>query len=269
YCLIPGLGLLPVGVLPSSIGIPLIGTLILALVGVMFLEQIYRNVDPDQRWALKFLVIALGLMFAYDIFLYSYAVLYRQFNLSAWAARGFVDALLVPLLLVAAARNPGWSVQVGVSRRAVFYSTSLLVIAFYIIATAVGGYYVRLYGGDWGRVGAITIICFALLGLALIAGSGQARSRLRVFLHKNFFSFRHDYREEWLRLTATLSAGETELPQRAVRAIAQVMDSPAGALFMPDEAGEFVAEAHWNLSAATAMKLPGDSPAFEFMRASR
>ncbi len=153
----------------------------------------------------------------------------------------------MPLLLVAAARNPQWSLDVGVSRRAVFYSTSLLVVALYIIATALGGYYVRLYGGDWGRVAEITLVCFALLLVLLIAFSGQARSRLRVFLHKNFFSFRHDYREEWLRLTATLSASDTELPQRAVRAIAQIMDSPAGVLFMHGDADEFVPEARWNM----------------------
>src|SRR5579875_2687971 len=89
---------------------------------------------------------------------------------------GLVNALLVPLLVVAAARNREWSLQVGVSRGAVFYSTSLMVIAFYIIATAVGGYYVRLYGGDWGRVAEITLICFALLAALVFASSGQARS---------------------------------------------------------------------------------------------
>lgn len=269
YCLWPVAGL-AFGSTPSfAVNVPMAGVLVLALGGLVFLEQIYRNVQVEQRWALKFLVIALGAMFAFDIFLYSYALLYRQFNISAWAARGFIDALLVPLLMVAAARNSKWSLEVSVSRGVVFYSSSLLVVAFYIIATAIGGYYVRLYGGDWGRVAEITLICFALLVVLVIAFSGQARSRLRVFLHKNFFSFRHDYREEWLRLTATLSAGDTDLPQRAVRAIAQVMDSPAGALFMPDEAGEFVAEAHWNLSAAATMKFAGDSPAFEFMRANR
>src|SRR5579875_3431898 len=236
YCLLPATGWLPFGV-----NVPLTGVLMLALIGVVFLEQLYRNVAPEQRWALKFLVIALGALFGYDIFLYSYAMLYEQINASVWAARGLVNALLVPLLVVAAARNREWSLQVGVSRGAVFYSTSLMVIAFYIIATAVGGYYVRLYGGDWGRVAEITLICFALLAALVFASSGQARSRLRVFLHKNFFSFRHDYREEWLRLTATLSAsdGDTELPLRAVRAVAQIMDSPAGVLFMRDDADVF------------------------------
>ena len=269
YCLLPATGLLQVAALPFSNNVPLVGVLVLALAGVVFLEQIYRNVEPGKRWALKFLVIALGVLFAYDIFLYSYAVLYRQFNLSAWAARGFIDALAVPLLLVAAARNPKWSLDVGVSRRAVFYSTSLMVIAFYILATAIGGYYVRLYGGDWGRVAEITLVCFAVLGAALIAVSGQARSHLRVFLHKNFFSFRHDYREEWLRLTATMSTREMELPLRALRAMAQTMDSPAGVLFVRGEADDFVLEAQLNMPAPPDLRLAAGSPALEFMRERR
>ena len=269
YCLLPATGMVQNTAWAFSVNVPLVGVLILALSGVVLLEQIYRNVEPSQRWALKFLVIALGVLFAYDIFLYSYAVLYRQFNVSAWAARGFIDALLVPLLLVAAARNPKWSLDVGVSRRAVFYSTSLMVIAFYILATAIGGYYVRLYGGDWGRVAEITLVCFALLGAVLIAVSGQARSHLRVFLHKNFFSFRHDYREEWLRLTATLSTGETELSLRALRAMAQTMDSPAGVLFVPGEAGDFVLEARLNMPASPDLRFPAGSPALRFMRERR
>ena len=264
YCLVPALPLMPV---PFNAGLAIIGVLLLALIGVVYLEQIFRNVDAEQRWAVKFLVIALGVMFAFDIFLYSYAVLYREFNVSAWAARGFVNALLAPLLVVAAARNSGWTPEVSVSRRAVFYSSSLLVIALYFIATAVGGYYVRLYGGNWGRVAEITLIFFALLAVLLVAASGQVRSRVKIFLHKNFFSFRHDYREEWLRLTATLSAseGDTGLALRAVRAIAQIMDSPAGALWMRDDAGMLVPEAQSNMPLPAGMKVAADQPVFEFM----
>jgi putative PEP-CTERM system histidine kinase len=269
YCLWPVTGLPLTTALPFNVNVPLVGVLVLALTGVVFLEQIYRNVQPEQRWALKFLMIALGLLFAYDIFLYSYAVLYWQFNISAWAARGFIDALLVPLLVVAAARNPQWSLEVGVSRRMVFYSTSLLVVAFYIIATAIGGYYVRLYGGDWGRVAEITLVCFALLVLLLITFSGQARSRLRVFLHKNFFSFHHDYREQWLRLTATLSASNTELSLRAVRAMTQIMDCPAGALFTRGETDEFVLDIHWNMPTPAGLRFPAHLPALELMRERR
>ncbi len=266
YCLLPFAGWWS-----FSAGPPLVGVLLLSVLGVVFLEQILRNVEPKQRWAVKFLLIALGGLFAYDIFLYSYAVLYHGFDASVWAARGFVNALLAPLLLVAAARNRKWALDVGVSRRAAFYSTSLTVVALYLIATAIGGYYVRLYGGSWGRVAEIALICFALLGVLLIASSGQVRARVNVFVHKNFFSLRHDYREQWLQLTANLAASDSdaELPVRAVRALAQTMDSPAGALFMRDETGLFVSEAEWNMNASAHIKLPADAPVFELMRSRR
>jgi putative PEP-CTERM system histidine kinase len=150
----------------------------------------------------------------------------------------------------------------------VFYSTSLLVVACYIIATAVGGYFVRVYGGDWGRVAEITLVCLALLGALVVASSGQARSRLAVFLHKNFFSLRHDYREQWLRLTAALAAGstDTELPLRALRAVAQITDSPAGALLVRDETQAFVLQSSWNMRLPADLKLQSELPSLAFMR---
>ena len=266
YCLWGTTGLVQGRGLPFTIGVPLVGVLVLCVLGLVFLEQLYRNVRSDQRWALKFLVISLGILFAYDVFLYSYAALYGQFNISTWAARGFINVLLVPLFVVAAARNANWSLPVGVSRRVVFYSTGLLAIAFYILATAIGGYYVRLYGGNWGQVAEITLMFLAALMLLVIGFSGEARSRLRLFLYKNFFSFRHDYREEWLRLTASLSAGDGELPERATRALAQIMDSPAAALFMRADGPEFAPAANINMPLPSTLRLRADEPLFEFMR---
>lgn len=253
-------------VVPYYLVAPVIGMLVLALFGLMLLEQLYRNVSPSKRWALKFFVIAMGTMFAYDIFMYSYAALYGHINGNTWAARGFINTLVVPLLAVAAARNRKWAVPIGVSRRAVFYSTSLFVVTLYVFATAVGGYFVRIYGGDWGRVAEITLACFAGLLLLVLVFSGQVRARFRLFLYKNFFSYRHDYREEWIRLTAALAGGEAELPLRAIHALARIMESPAGALFVRDDFGSFVSRETWNMPGANGVSLAAEEPAFEFMR---
>ncbi len=266
YCIAAAAGLSHNTLIRFAIGVPITGILMLALAGLVLLEQLYRNVRPEQRWALKFLVIALGIMFAYDFFLYSYAALYQHVNQGVWAARGFINVLVVPLLAVAAARNPDWSLKVAVSRRVVFYSSSLFAATIYIVATVAGGYYVRFYGGSWGRVAEITLICSAGMMLLLIAFSGQARSRLRMFLHKNFFNYRHDYREEWLRLTATLSSGGGDLPVRAIQAMAQIMDSPAGALFTRGETAEFVLAANWNMPVPADLKISAAMPLFDFMR---
>ena len=45
--------------------------LLLAITGMVLVEQLYRNLHPQQRWGIKFLCLGLGGMFACDFYLYS------------------------------------------------------------------------------------------------------------------------------------------------------------------------------------------------------
>jgi putative PEP-CTERM system histidine kinase len=95
----------------------------------------------------------------------------------------------------------------------------------------------------------IALVFAALLLLALVVFSGQFRSRLRVFVSKHFFSYRFDYREEWLRFTQTLSpqGQELGLQQLCIKALADLVESSAGALWMRGE-DAFRQVARWNLA---------------------
>jgi len=227
----------------------LIGLLAITLAGLMLVEQLYRNTRAEKRWAIKFLCLGLGAMFAYDLFLYSQGLLFRQIDLQLWDARGLVNALVVPLIAVAAARNPEWSVGIFVSRHVVFYTASLIGAGCYLLAMAAGGYYLRLYGGTWGGIAQTVFLVGAALVLLVIMLSGEARARVRVFLAKHFYRNKYDYREEWLRLIATLAtpSDELPLPERTIKAIAQIVSSPAGALWLRGEGGQFNPAARWHL----------------------
>ena len=78
-------------------------------------------------------------------------------------------------------------------------------------------------------------------------GAGAARRRLRVFVSKHFFRNKYDYRVEWLRFVATLSAARNDDVRRTcIQAIAQIFESPGGVLYGPDESGRsFVPIAAW------------------------
>ena len=224
------------------------GGLLMALMGLVLLEQIYRNAREGGRYALKFFVIAVGLMLAYDLFLYSQAQLLKGIEPASWDARGFVVMLMVPLLAIAARRNPQWSLNVFVSRHVVFYTTSFMVVGAYLLLMAGGGYLIRIYGGTWGR--AAQLVFFAGAGVVLLAllASSNLRRRLRVFLNKHFYRNKYDYRIEWLRFIQTLSRPEEGIETRdnAVRAIAQIIGSPGGVLFLRSEEGtEFRPVASW------------------------
>jgi putative PEP-CTERM system histidine kinase len=246
----------------------------LALGGLILLEQVYRNTRADGRFALEFLALALGALWVYDLFLYSQAQLLQSIDPNAWDARGLVATFTVPLLAVAARRNPQWSLQIFVSRQVVFYATTLLAVGTYLLFMALGGYMIRIYGGTWG--GAMELVflaCAAILLLALLA-SANLRRRLRVFLSKHFYRSRYDYRSEWLRLIATLSASDegADTEETAVRVIAQIFDSPGGVLYLRREAEQrFEAVSAWPHDMATLEDHPpvpvaDDLPAFMVRR---
>ena len=87
---------------------------------------------------------------------------------------------------------------------------------------AAAGYYVRYFGGTWGKTLQVGFIFAALVLLGWLFSSGTLRSKLRVFINKNFFSYRYDYRQEWLRFTHLLSSADPTLSheQRSIKALA-------------------------------------------------
>ena len=228
----------------------------LSVFGLMVVEQLFRRAHPQARWAIKPLCIALAGMFGFELFLYADAMLFAALDLDIWTARGVINALVVPLIAIAMARNPRWAVEMHVSRNVVLQSTALLVSAAFLLAVAAAGYVVRYLGGEWGRTLQIELLFAALVGGVLVASSGRFRSRLKVFVSKHFYSYRYDYRQAWLRFTSTLStdsAGQG-LPERVTMALADLVESPAGMLWLDDGSGSLRLGARWNAPALPAVE---------------
>ena len=216
----------------------LIGHVFLALFGLAIIEQLLRNTSTRHLWAIKYLFIGAGGIFAFDFYLYADALLFRGIDQSLWEARGIINLVAVPLLAISSARNRNWSLNIFVSRDIVLNTTAILGGGFYLLIMAGAGYYLREYGGTWGRIGQLVFFSLAVALLAAVLFSGQLRARIRVFLGKHFYRNKYDYRLEWLRLTGELSnkaQGEARF-EAVIEALAQIVDARAGLLWLRDEA---------------------------------
>lgn len=244
-----------------------LGHIGLAIAGLALIEQLFRNTRPHRRWATKFLYLGLGLIFAYDFFLYADALLFKRLDSAAWSARGLVSAMAAPLIAVAASRNPEWSLEVFVSRRMVLHSAAIFGAGIYLLVMAGVGYYIRAYGGNWGATLQLAFIAGAGVLLFVLLFSGQMRAKARVVLSKHFFHYKYDYREEWLSFTHTLSSGEPNEPlqERAIRAAAEIVHSNGGLLWTRRELGDFTLAATWQLNEPSVHLEPGNSPLVRFL----
>ncbi len=248
----------------------LLSAMAMPVMALVLLEQVFRNATEDTRWNIKPLSLGLVSVFLFDLYLFSEAVLFNRPDLDALSIRGAVHALVVPLLVLSSTRRSDWISKIRLSPKAAFHSATLLIAGVYLLFISGVGYYVRYFGGEWGRALQLGLVFFALIMLVIVAVSGSVRASLRVFLNKHFFRYRYDYREEWLKFTRTLSAQSSPqaMGQQVIRGLADMLESPAGGLWLRT-LGEssFRQTARWNLPESLEAE-DAASPLCDFMSTS-
>src|SRR5687767_9449334 len=181
------------------------GFLLVVVIGLALIEQVIRNTRIDHVWHIKFLCLGLGIVFSFDLYMYSDAILLGRINGLFWEMRGFISAISTVLIGVSITRTKNKPIQMNVSRKLVFHTGILLVAGIYLLLMAAAGYYIRIFSGEWGNVLQVFFWLVSLSLLLVLALSGRLRGYLKFYISRNLFSTKYDYREEWLRISRTLS----------------------------------------------------------------
>ena len=211
--------------------------MLIPVAGLLLLENLLRNSDRDTRWAIKHLCIAIGVIYTYDFFYFADAMFFGRSNPTLYAVRGFVSAMMVPLIVLGVVRSRTWPVSIHLSRRVVFHSFALVGSGLYLLAMGALGFYLRRLEGEWGPTLQIVFLIGAASILAVILASGSLRARARLFISRNFFSLKYDYRQTWMQFVRTLSSTHRELglQRRLLNVVSDLMDSTGGGLWIRSE----------------------------------
>lgn len=256
------------GVAPSLLAPATASRLALAICQLLLAENLYRNTPPAGRWHVVLPCVALGALAAFDVLVHADAVLFHAVSEPLLDGRAAATAIVAPLLVLAAARDRRWRIPVHVSRQVVFHSTTFVLSGLLLIALAAAGGVVSSFGADWGRLAEIALLFAGVLAIGLLLTSATARSRVHSLIVDHFFTLRYDYRREWMRCVATLSGSNSSEPlhARAIRAVAEVVDSPGGSVFVREGKGAFRWQGSWNMPAVTE-EVPPAHPALSTLGA--
>jgi putative PEP-CTERM system histidine kinase len=222
-----------------------IAALVLAVAGLLLAEQFIVSTVRSRWWAIKPFCVGFTAMMGFDLLYFSAGMLFRQVDPDMWSARGIVHAAAAALVMVSAMRLDGWRAELHLSRGAAMQFTSLLLAGAFLVLVSMAGYWVAASGGNWGGTLRVALIFAAILVIAMLLLSGRLRARLRIFLVKNFFTYRYDYRTEWSRFTDQFGAkvaGETH-QQQIVRALADLVESTGGQLWLKNDREYRIADA--------------------------
>jgi len=194
--------------------------------------------------------IALGGLGAFDLVLYGHATLTRALSPVLLDARVVLTALAMPLLAIAALRDRRRVVkEPPVSRHFVFHGATLMVAGTFLLGIGAASEALRQFAAPWSHTAQAALIAGGVMALLVGLSAVSMRSRLRRLLVDHFFRARYDYRHEWLRCVATLAAPEAEMAAdcRAIRALADPVDSPAGVLLLRGDGAAMEWAGSWNV----------------------
>ena len=97
-----------------------------------------------------------------------------------------------------------------------------------------GGYYIRIHGGEWGNFIYATLYISSIFLFANLFLSKRLREKFNVLTNKHIFNYKYDYRSEWIKLINKLSRpNDHQSPsQLAISVAAEIFKCQGGALWL-------------------------------------
>tara|TARA_R110002072_G_scaffold297342_1_gene470084 strand:- start:424 stop:1950 length:1527 start_codon:yes stop_codon:yes gene_type:complete len=148
-----------------------------------------------------------------------------------WYSRGYLALFVAPLILISTRRVKNGEVRIFVSRNVVFYSSMLMIAGSYLLLMAFAGYVINYIGGEWGSLVSIGFLMLSSIVLIALLITESLRRKVKVFIAKNFFANKYEYRDEWLNLIEKIetSSGESHY-QMATHIMMSKVDALKGAI---------------------------------------
>ncbi len=232
--------------------------MVFAVTMLVLVHNLYTAATPDARAVIRFPMIALAVLWCYDLNLYTISYLTRAWSTEILSLRGFATSLVAPLFALATLQSAKLTMRL--SRSATFQSLSLVAIGGYLMVMVMATSAIEFLAGEHARAAGVGFVFgTSVLALALLP-SKRFRAWFRVKLAKHLFQHRYDYRAEWVRFTDTIGRTDAQaapLDVRAIQAIADIAESSGGVLLATDDRGALILQSRWNCATMEVPSLAG------------
>lgn len=230
--------------------------LLVALVLVLMnLEQTFRSAVGTMRWRIKFVVLALTVIFGAHIYVRSQAILFSAHDVALSVVEP--GALLVgcAFFLLAYVRT-GWAeIDIYPSRDVLRSSLTVLIAGGYLLIVGALGQLVRRFGGAEGLRFQSLVILIGMAGLGLLLLSDRFRQVVQQFVARHFRRAQHDSVRIWSLFSHRLAdvRDQAGLCDAAARSIAESFDVLSVTVWVLDDS-----RGRLEVAASTAREARGD-----------
>ena len=187
-------GALQIGAITTALHVILLISFVTIL---MNLEQTFRSAVGTMQWRIKFVVLAVGVIFGARLYVQIQAILFQGSEVVLWNVESGALLIGCAFLIVAYVRTRLAEIDVYPSVAVLRSSLTILIVGAYLLVVGVLAQVAQRFGGseffEWQSI----VVLLGMAGLALLLLSDRTRQKIHVFVVRHFSKAKHDSARIW------------------------------------------------------------------------
>ncbi|MEW5804440.1 MAG: XrtA/PEP-CTERM system histidine kinase PrsK [bacterium] len=165
------------------------------------LETLFRNAKGIKKWQIKYSIMAMFSAFLFYIYITCKLIIFPHINLTYLPIGSTITFICLGLLAFSIFRHQLTRITIGSPQCVVYGSFTGIVISSYLVLIGLVGELARILKFSFNQVFSPVLVLAFLMVTGTFILLEKNRRLLKAFIGEYFYSYRHDYREEWIELT--------------------------------------------------------------------
>lgn len=176
------------------------------LINLIHLENTLRSSAGSKRQQIKYLIIGIGAVFSFYIYLSSKALLFSFLDTSYIPVTSLIILISCGLALLSVVRHRLLDVDIFISRYVIYNSLTVLFVGAYLLIIGLVAQGIKLAGGSFDTFWSIIFTFTAILGMVVVLFSGSLRRKAQLFINRHFYKHKYEFRDKWMETTEKIGA---------------------------------------------------------------
>ncbi len=221
----------------DRIGSLLIGFLFMCiLLALINMENTYRQVGQGRRRIRYPAIVFIGTL-AFHLLIYSLGLGFSYIRIDVLAVASITLMAANICLAYPVIRPQPAGPRIYVSRSVIARSYTLLLAGVYLLVIGMLGKIVQIIGKNLSFFLAFLIAFFVILVIVVAILSRSLKQRVQLFLERNFYRSKYDYRREWEKFSRRVSSifSIKDLLQEVLGAVSETVGTGNVSIMLLDE----------------------------------
>ncbi|MBI5194576.1 MAG: PEP-CTERM system histidine kinase PrsK [Nitrospirae bacterium] len=174
------------------------------VINIIHLENTLRFSYGSKRHQVKYVIIGVGSLLSFQIYLASRAILFSVLDVNYIPAGSVVTAISSGLMLIAIIKQKLLNVNIYVSRYVIYNSLTVFLVGAYLLLVGLITQGIKFIGGEYDTFWSPLFIFIALTGVFVVLFSSRVKRKLQLIVNKHFYRHKYEFKDKWMETVEKL-----------------------------------------------------------------